>query len=105
MSFDENHVAIVSFHGAVKREAAKVRAMLRDADIGGTFYLHVEVSGRIQDGDVSLAYKLSDNSYGPKVEGNELNAVLQEFLRRNGWEKVHAPKAIADLTKSDEIPF
>ena len=106
MSLDENVVAIVSFHGAVKREAAKVRAMLKGADLGSGFNFTIEVSGPIQTGNVAIEYILSDDRYpATEVKGNEPNAVLDEFLRRKGWNSVHAPKQISDLTKPDESPI
>ena len=106
MSTDENMVAIVSFHGAIKRESAKIRAMLKDATLGGGFTFVVEVSGPIQSGDVEIEYRLNDDKYpSTEVKGNESNAVLNEFLRRKGWNSVHAPKAITNLSATDEIPY
>ena len=102
----ENMVAIVSFHGAVKREAAKIRAMLQGADLGGGFEFIVSVEGPIQTGEVQIEYMLRDDKYPTtEVKGNEPNAILAEFLRRKGWNVMHAPKAIANLTSSDDIPF
>lgn len=102
---DESYVAIVSFHGALKREAAKVRALLADANIGSSFTFQASVSGRVQDGEVEVKYKLEGPSYGDHVEGNELNAVVEEFLRRKGWTKQHAPKLISKLSNDSDIPF
>lgn len=104
-SRDESHVAIVSFHGAVKREAAKVQAMLADANIDNQFELKVEVGGRTHGGDISLKYSLAGSRYGDTVEGNELNAVVEEFMRRKGWTKQHAPKLITRLTNDADVPY
>ncbi|MFQ5741963.1 MAG: hypothetical protein ACE5HV_00060 [Acidobacteriota bacterium] len=99
---DEHTIAIVSFEGAVKRQMKKVREALRGADEGTEFHFGVACSGRIQEGDVKIAYTLGASSYDDKkVTGSAPDPVVEEYLRRMGWKKQHEPKAIG----YDEIPF
>ena len=107
---DEHSIAIVSFEGAIKREIKRIRQKLKDAaDIlpGNEFAITIKASGRIKDGEVEISYKLCTDKYGSNpVNGNSTYAVVEEFLRRNGWQAVNKPLAIAfDKTREDEIPF
>ena len=107
MSTDEHTIAIVSFEGAVKREVTRLRSKLKPAAeagiiTGNEFKFKIECSGRIVDGEMKLEYELS-GVYGlHAVKGNSPNAVLDEFLRRQGWEKVNAP---LQISASEDIPF
>lgn len=93
---DEQMVAIVSFEGALKREIKRLRERLANANIGSEFRLDIEVTGRVQEGEVKVTYKLSQGSYGQNAtEGNSLAPTLDEFMRRYGWNSVNAPKAIS----------
>lgn len=109
---DEQMIAIVSFEGAVKREVKRVREGLKPAAEAGIvssneFTITVKATGRILDGEIKLIYGLSCDYYnGNLVEGNSLSEVLQEVLRRKGWQKVNEPISISfDKVKEIEIPF
>lgn len=106
---DEHSVAIVSFEGAVTREIKRVRERLKSVESLSTFQLKIIASGRINDGEVKLTYFVANEYGGGEVKGDSLNAVLDEYLRRNGWEKIHAAKAISyekiPSENTDEIPF
>ncbi len=91
---DEHVVAIVSFEGALKREIKRVRKELQKVDDLSSFSLKMEVKGRVHEGDVKLSYGIG-SEYGTEVTGDSLNAVLDEYLRRHGWKKVHEVKALS----------
>ncbi len=94
----EHHVAIVSFEGAVKREIKRIREQLRADESLSTFAFRIQVSGRVHDGDLKLVYSIFDNEGGlysaPTVEGDTVNAVVEEFSRQRGWKQRHAPKLL-----------
>ena len=93
---DEHLVAIVSFEGALKREIKRVREMLKECDDIPTFKLSFEAKGRVNDGEIKLQYTVCPNEYGADtVTGDDLNACIEEMLRRHGWTKRHSPKALA----------
>lgn len=109
---NEHTVAIVSFEGALKREIKRVREELKKAESLSTFKVEITASGRINDGEVKLTFRVSDEYGSGSVKGDGMQACLDEYLRRNGWEKVHAAKALSyeripsDNTDDiDEIPF
>lgn len=105
---DEHHVAIVSFEGALKREIKRLREQLKQIEDLSQFKLTITVSGRVHDGEVELSYGLGESMYGTgEVEGSALQSVLDEFMRRHGWNKINKPKAIAynKIIGDDEIPF
>lgn len=92
----EHTVAIVSFEGALKREIKRIRNRLKDVEEISEFSVKIEASGRVHDGEVKLSFAIAPNSYGyNEVKGRELNAVLEEMMRRHGWQKKNDPLAIA----------
>jgi hypothetical protein len=70
---------------------AQVKHALSVAD-ESHFVLRLEASGRTHDGTVEI--KISLGKYGSEVEGDSVEAVVDEYLRRNGWNKRHAPLAL-----------
>lgn len=92
------------------------RKELADANIEcNTFEISVSASGRVQDGDVKITYECGPQ-YGNAVKGGTLEAVVEEYLRRNGWDRRHAPLAleapkprrprVASIkTDNDDMPF
>lgn len=91
---EEHTVAIVSFEGAVKREVKRVREQLKGCPNLSCFDLIINAEGRVDDGEVKITFGVGKYSYD-RVTGDTLQAVLDEFLRRRGWQQVHAPKALA----------
>ncbi len=81
-------------HAIVAETTVSLRQELNDAEIGSSFNMSIDVSGRVAGGDVIVKYSVS-GLYGSKVtEGSRLAPVLSEFMRRNGWEKRNAPLAL-----------
>lgn len=92
----DHHVAIVSFEGALKREIKRIRTELLKAEDLSSFSFTITASGRLHDGEVKLKFALAESTYGEgRVEGDSIQPVLDELLRRHGWEKIHSPKALA----------
>lgn len=115
----EHLVAIVSFEGALKREAKRLRQRLQRIENLPSMALTISCSGRLHDGDLKLKYRLDETvpymSETDCVVGDTLTAVVEEFERRHGWAELHAPKAIgyehvpgddsgADTVGADETP-
>lgn len=99
------------------KEQYRVREILASHDIS-SFYFEMSASGRCSSGDVKVTYKLGENSYQDYVEGNSVDATLQEFLRRKGYTKANAPLCLPSvmpeelgseprvkLDLSNELPF
>lgn len=82
-----------NLHREIILAVAALRKRLADADMGGTFGLVINISGRIQDGEVKCEYKLCKN-YGVDTKGHSLEPVIKEFMRREGWEETNAPLAL-----------
>lgn len=102
---DEHTITILSFAGAIKREAARLRARLKPAAEAGQLGenrldLTIEIEGRILDGELKITYGLG--AYGKEVEGGTLDAVVDEYLRRAGWKAQNAP---LEISAGEEIPF
>ena len=112
------------FEMTVEKQITDLRRHLaeafdRDGDGPSSFMFRITASGRIFDGDVSLTYRLENLCDSrANVEGNSLDEVIAEYLRRNGWAKrnsgvlLPAPSMVPasaieqTLDKSDdEIPF
>ncbi len=102
IDMSEQTVAIVSFEGAVKREARAVREALKTCDSISGFHMEIVASGPINDGEVNIVYKLCPNSSGyDAVEGSSVKECVAEMVRRHGWDLMNKPKAIS----YQEVPF
>jgi phosphoglycolate phosphatase-like HAD superfamily hydrolase len=111
---DDNTVAIVSLEGAIKRAVKQVRKALRNASEGSEFHFRIYAHGRVQEGETKLEISLADSGYSSGVvTGNQIQPVIDEYLRRHGWDKLNAPLQISfdgsdaakASTKDEEIPF
>jgi len=93
-----------------QRQTMLVRETLKAANIGSAFYLRVSAGGRVQDGEVLITYQLSADTYfSNAVSGDTLEAVLDEFMHRQGWNARHAPLALSPpeipVPLAEDIPF
>lgn len=73
-----------------------IRETLGQADIGG-FHFTIKASGRTMTdrSEVQIVYKLGDSEWGANmVEGDTLDNVLAEMLRRHGWNEQHKPLSL-----------
>ena len=86
----------LQFEKLVEETVKQVQQRLRDADIGSEFVLTIEARGRVQEGNVKISYELDRGYYdAAKSTGYALAPVVDEFLRRFGWNKRNAPLAIS----------
>ena len=84
-------------HAAVCKAVTEARETLAmGSDSGSHIVLSIEISGRILGGDLKIEYGAGE--YAGSVRGNTLEAVLHEHMRRNGWNRRHAPLALSDFT-------
>ena len=69
------------------------------------FELIIKAEGRVSEGDIKLTYTLSNGEYSDPntIEGNELAAITEEYLRRHGWTERHQPLllTVTEQTKAD----
>lgn len=72
------------------KEGYRVRKILDDHNLS-YFNFTLNIKGRTASGDVKFEASLSNSEYGSgEVKGNSVDAVVEELLRRNGYEKKHA---------------
>lgn len=90
----EHTVAIVSFEGALKREVKRIRRQLALDETMSSFMIRIDASGRVDSGEVDISFGVGDSSYGATVNGDGLDTVVEELMRRRGWTARHAPKAL-----------
>ena len=72
-----------------------IRHELQKIETINSFEFEIKASGRVHEGDVKITFCL-DSSYDSYVscKGNSIAAVLQEFMRRFGWNARHSPLLI-----------
>ncbi|KKL77591.1 hypothetical protein LCGC14_2033370 [marine sediment metagenome] len=87
-------VAIVSFDGMIRRKSIEIKRQLSVLTQLSEFQVEITIKGRVHDGDLKFKYSVGPE-YGPKVTGNNLDTAVEEFMRRQGWEKDHAPLQIS----------
>jgi len=79
---------ITQFEAAFIKEQYRIRKTLADHNVSN-FYFSASADGRTMTGDIKIEFKLGKQSYSEIVKGNSVDAVLDEFLRREGFEKKH----------------
>lgn len=83
-----------NLHRELALAITELRSRLDKANIGSSFRLDIEVSGRISGGDVLVSYRLGHSYGSANPTGARLSPVIDEFLRRNGWDETNAPLAL-----------
>lgn len=66
-----------------------------DDDAPNYFSFSVVAEGRVRDGEVQIRFKLGESDYQKIVTGDDVQAVVTEYLRRIGWQKAHDYLALA----------
>jgi len=84
-----------SFETIVKGQVADIKEQLRGTDSICRFEFTIKAEGRL-DGEVSIHFGLGE--YGTDVRGDSVSAVVQEFLRRHGWNERHAPLCLPNVS-------
>lgn len=89
---------------------------LRQIETLHEFGLRIKIEGRTE-GDLKLAYSLAPNNWdNDPVKGHNLDAVVAEFKRRHGWEKLNGTPLLCkpvpaietsfvEVDKTDEVSF
>lgn len=93
------------FEQVVKALAQELRRAFNHADLNHVRFSS-SISGRTH-GDLEISFEVSDQSWGGEVTGNSIQAIIDELLRRHGWNKRHAPTAIGynGEDKAEDMPF
>ena len=85
------------FCDMVAEIAKDLRDQLSKETSLSSLHLSIEVQGRV-DGELKISYQLGTSYYddhSTTTKGNDLNDVVEEFIRRGGWNRNHAPLCIA----------
>lgn len=90
---EQHTVAIVSFEGAIQREARSICEALKLTD-ESSYKVTVTMRGRVDENTCKISYTMSDDGYGDDVKGSIMQETLAEYLRRKGWKKNNDPIAI-----------
>lgn len=86
----------MTLHEQLIQETKEMVEHIAECESVSSFRLDIEISGRVHDGDILIEYKLGQGySDYSRVVGKALGPVVQEFLRRHGWNERHAPIAIS----------
>jgi hypothetical protein len=101
-------------HAYFAEASQHVRERLGEADISG-YRLDIASQGRVHGGAPLITYTISSEYGTEAVSGDRLAAVIDEYLRRKGWNLRHAPRCLPSPYPTtepvptppgaDEIPF
>lgn len=98
-----------NFDDVVKEIAIYVRGRLAEVEAIHSVQFSIDVSGRAHDGDLEVKYEIgSSYSEGGVVKGARLEVVIEEYLRRFGWDKRNQPLCISfnpESVTDDGVPF
>lgn len=79
-----------SFEKQVIATVQALRDLIALDDKAPTYFnFRVEANGRVRDGDVTITFQLGESDYTNTVKGDNVEAVIAEYLRRIGWQKAH----------------
>lgn len=110
----------MSYEQTIKELAAYVRSELSVIDEIPKLDFDIEIDGRLHDGELKIKFSVgSVYETGGKVEGGSIDAVLQEYKRRFGWDQRNQPLELSfspkpslieeiidpSVTTDEEIPF
>lgn len=84
------------FEEEVKAVALAIRSELSKVESISRFSFEIEIEGRI-DSDLKIGYRLGID-YESGITGNNIAAVVDEALRRRGWNQEHKPLMISHVT-------
>ncbi len=90
-------------HAAVAVAVNAIRETFSEANIGN-IRLDIEASGRVNAGEILVTYKLGEQYGSNTPEGHRLAPVLDEFMRRKGWNERHKPLALPPPPSNDDEP-
>lgn len=83
---------MTTLHTVYTNAIEEIRQRLGEADIS-YFHFEIRAKGRTQTDrcEVEIIYCLSGEWGDSSVEGDTLENVITEFLRRKGWKDAHKP--------------
>jgi hypothetical protein len=95
----------MSYEATIKELAAHVRDRMKSAD-QAYVDLRINITGRVHDGEILIQF-IYDPHGSDEVKGDSIDAVINEFLRRQGWNEKHKGLRIGyvEPTHSDDISF
>lgn len=110
-----------SLEDALKSAAVSTREKLALIESISEMNLEISITGRVHDGELKIEFKLSGGwQNDSRAKGGSLDAVVKEFLRRNGWDMTNAPLCLSfapevveddgaqnepQTANSEDIPF
>lgn len=96
---------------ALIEEVRAIRAQFAEANVSD-LRLDIEIDGRVLSGDLQITFRCGSDYGYEQAAGGDLSAVVDEFLRRKGWNNRHAalclPRCAPPAEQpplNDEIPF
>jgi hypothetical protein len=91
-----------TLHELLTEEAQRVRQTLSQIDSLSSFRLDIEISGRVHSGELKIEYKLGEQYTLNFVSSNEITSLVEEFMRRHGWNEAHQAKLLTYEGAKDE---
>lgn len=91
------------FEQALVAEVKRLRKMAQAYDGISSLRLDIEISGRINSGDMKVEFVMSDNEYSSGVRGISVDATFNEMVRRKGWEVNNKPLMISYVEVDAEV--
>ena len=91
---DHHKVTIVSFQGAIEREVKRIVKRMSIVESISTYDIHIRARGDLHEDTTEIEFSVG-TKYASEVSANTLDAALDEFMRRHGWEADNKVKQIA----------
>lgn len=83
--------ALEQFAGSL---AASLRQELKPLESLPGFCFDLRIEGRVHSGDLRVEFRIGENQYAQDVKAGTYRAMIEEFMRRHGWDKANRPLMI-----------
>ena len=85
------------FEDLIVEQVRFIRSELQKIETLDAFEFIVKAEGRVHEGELKIVFSL-DHPYemGVIAKGGDINVVLEEFMRRFGWNKRNNPLMISN---------
>lgn len=87
----------MTFEQHLANVVKNIRKELQQIESISSFEFVIKATGRVHEGEVEITFKLEHGYYGGTTIGNSVNAVVEEFMRRTGWDKRHMPLTLPNV--------
>jgi hypothetical protein len=90
-----------SFEIALIKEVKRLREIFAERDVGHIRFV-IECDGPTMRDEIRIKFIIDSDYNTRSVEGNMINETVEEFFRRNKWQKHHNYLALPNVSREED---